>query len=405
MITKKHLTKPMTRRQFIQGGVAVASGLFLEACTNSPPAVTPPPTEVAQFPPTNTPLPEPTSTNTPLPQPTATNTATSPSAKTNIATGEPTPTTEPTATATNTPLPDPEQLLVVEMAKPPPYFWSHLIPANVNKPSTLSMARNVFAGIGRHLVGFPRNGLPLREMSDVQKGRAVDLLQASLSVMGFEKALNIISLQKDLGNDPELYFITIFGIPDGPEPWGWRWEGHHLSRQFTIVGNRIATTPFFLGSWPTTTEAGLRAMAQEEDAALELINSFPGTERGAVIFQDRPLTSHVTQNVAQVGPLDPVGILYTDMTGSQQQLISDIIRAYIGTLPDHIAASNLARINATGLEQIRFGWAGSLERQRPQYYRVQGPTFLLEYDNTRNGGTHIHSVWRDFERDFGYHLL
>jgi hypothetical protein len=69
------------------------------------------------------------------------------------------------------------------------------------------------------------------------------------------------------------------------------------------------------------------------------------------------------------------------------------------------ASANLTRIDEAGPEQIRFGWAGSLERQRPQYYRLQGPTFLLEYDNTRGGGTHIHSVWRDFERDFGYHLL
>ena len=57
------------------------------------------------------------------------------------------------------------------------------------------------------------------------------------------------------------------------------------------------------------------------------------------------------------------------------------------------------------MEQVRFGWAGSLDYSQPQYYRIQGPTFLLEFDNSRNGGTHIHSVWRDFERDFGYHLV
>ena len=93
------------------------------------------------------------------------------------------------------------------------------------------------------------------------------------------------------------------------------------------------------------------------------------------------------------------------MSGTQQQLVTDIMQAYIGTLPDHIATATTDRIAAAGLDQIRFGWAGSLERERPQYYRLQGPTFLLEYDNTRNGGTHIHRVWRDFERDFGYHLL
>jgi hypothetical protein len=146
-------------------------------------------------------------------------------------------------------------------------------------------------------------------------------------------------------------------------------------------------------------------MAIEEDASLELINSFAGSEREAVIFQDRPLTNHVTQNAARVDPLEPVGILYADMTATQQQLVSEIIYAYLGTLPDHMTASSLARVSEAGPEHIRFGWAGSLDRQRPQYYRIQGPTFLLEYDNTRNRATHIHSVWRDFEHDFGYHLL
>ena len=163
--------------------------------------------------------------------------------------------------------------------------------------------------------------------------------------------------------------------------------------------------PFFLGSWPTTTEAGLRAMAAEEDAALELVNSFTGSDRDLVIFQDRPITRHVTQNAAQVSPLEPVGISYTAMTGSQQQLVTEITRAYLGTLPDPLASPTVDRINNAGLDAIHFGWAGSVERQRPQYYRLQGPTFLLEYDNTRNGGIHIHSVWRDFEQDFGYHLL
>jgi hypothetical protein len=253
--------------------------------------------------------------------------------------------------------------------------------------------------------GFPRNGLAVREMNGDQKGLAYDLLQAGVSSMGFEKAINIISLQNDLGNDPELYFVTVFGTPGGSEPWGWRWEGHHLSRQFTVVNDQIAMLPFFLGSWPTTTQAGLRAMVVEEDAALELINSFSGEAREAAIFQDRTLTGHVTQNAARVDPLEAVGISYGDLDVTQQSLIDAIIQAYLGTMPESVSTPTLTRLNDAGREQIRFGWAGSLDRQRPQYYRLQGPTFLLEYDNSRNGGTHIHSVWRDFEQDFGYHLL
>jgi hypothetical protein len=242
-------------------------------------------------------------------------------------------------------------------------------------------------------------------MSETQKAAALALLQVSLSNMGFEKALNIMSLQRDLGNDPKLYYVTVFGAPGSGQPWGWRWEGHHLSRQFTIVGEQVAMTPFFLGSWPTTTEAGLRAMEREEDAALELVNSLVSAGRESVIFQTNTLTNHVTQNAAQVAPLEPVGLLYAEMTETQQQLVNEIIQTYVGTLPQPVAGPALARLNSAGLEQLRFAWAGSLEHHRPQYYRLQGQTFLLEFDNSRNGGTHIHSVWRDFERDFGYHLL
>ena len=253
--------------------------------------------------------------------------------------------------------------------------------------------------------GFPRNGLPLREMAEEQKLRALDLLRASLSEVGLQKALNIMSLQRDLGNDPELYYVTIFGTPGGSEPWGWRWEGHHLSHHFTIVGGALATTPFFVGAWPTDTEAGLRTMPREEDAGLELVNSLSDSALGTTLFSEQTLRQHVTQNAARVTPLDPIGLLYGDMDDRQQKLVEEIIHIYLNTNPNSIATPSIARVNETGFEQIRFAWAGSMEHRNPQYYRLQGPTFLLEFDNSRSGGTHIHSVWRDFERDFGFHLL
>lgn len=252
---------------------------------------------------------------------------------------------------------------------------------------------------------FPRNGLPLRDMSEEQKLRAHELLQASLSEGGLEKALNIMSLQRELGSDPELYYVTIFGTPNAAEPWGWRWEGHHLSHHFTIVDDTLATMPFFLGAWPTNTEAGVRAMPRAEDAGLELVNSFGGAALDNVLMNTSTLRQHVTQNAARVNPLDPIGRLYGDMNDRQQSLVVEIIQTYLNTQSEHVATSRLANINEMGLEQIRFAWAGSMEYSNPQYYRLQGPTFLLEFDNSRNGGTHIHSVWRDFERDFGYHLL
>jgi hypothetical protein len=164
-------------------------------------------------------------------------------------------------------------------------------------------------------------------------------------------------------------------------------------------------TPFFLGSWPTVTNAGLRALGREEDAARELVRSLEDTKREMAIFQSRTLTSHVTQNLPYVSPLDPVGIPAGDLNDAQRALVIEIIEAYLGVLPASVATPMYDRLRGAGIENARFGWAGSVEPRRPHYYRLEGPTFLLEFDNSRNGGTHIHSVWRDFAEDFGQHMV
>ncbi|MBX3064626.1 MAG: DUF3500 domain-containing protein [Anaerolineae bacterium] len=253
--------------------------------------------------------------------------------------------------------------------------------------------------------GFPRNGLPLREMDDAQKALAFALLSSSLSEYGYQKSLDIMSLQNDLGNDPQLYFVTVFGTVGDPAGWGWRWEGHHLSRHYTIVGEKIEVTPFFHGSWPTTSDAGLRAMPREEDAALELVNSLPDDLRNKAIFQGNTLTNHITSNNPRVTPLGQVGVPYGELNADQQKLVVEIMQAYLNVLPEALAETHYQRVIDGGLEQVLFAWAGSLEHRRPQYYRLQGANFVMEFDNSRNRGTHIHSVWREFDNDFGYNLL
>jgi hypothetical protein len=247
---------------------------------------------------------------------------------------------------------------------------------------------------------FPRNGLPLREMDVAQRDAAFALLQTSQSAYGLQKSLDIISLQNDLGNDPELYYVTVFGTP-GIEPWGWRWEGHHLSRRFNVINGKLSVTPFFLGAWPTVNNAGLKAMEREEWAARELVTSMDDNQRLSAIFQRDTLGRHVTQNEAYVTPLESIGIPVSSLNQNQQALVTEIIHKYLDTLPDLVAAPHLERLTAAGMENITFAWAGPLEAQRPHYYRLQGPTFLMEHDNSRNRGTHIHSVWRDFAEDFG----
>ena len=251
----------------------------------------------------------------------------------------------------------------------------------------------------------PRNGLPLREMTEEQRDAARGLLATSLSEQGYRTALDIMALQEDLGQDPTLYYVTVFGEPGADGPWGWRIEGHHLSRHFTIVGEDVVAVPFFHGAWPTTTDDGQRAMDREENAAREIVLAVEGDARAALIFQSESLTDHVTQNEVTVSPLDPVGVPLSELDDRQRALIDEIVDAYLNSLPAASATTRRERSLDVDPAEIRFGWAGSLEPGEPHYYRLQGPAFLLEFDNSRNSGTHIHSVWRDYEQDFARHLL
>jgi hypothetical protein len=266
----------------------------------------------------------------------------------------------------------------------------------------------------------PRNGLPLGELDEAQRRLALALLRASTSHSGYRKSLDIMALQGVLQQmatgvddpfDPDLYYVSVFGTP-GSRAWGWRLEGHHLSRHFTVVGGAVVPEPFFLGAWPTRAGSaytrvarGYRTMPREEDAAREIVLLTSGTLRRRAVFSAESLTDHVTQYDVRVRPLAAEGVLARDLPSAGQARVLEIVRTYLGNHPASLAQDRLTRLRRAGLRRIRFGWAGNTSPGQPHYYRLQGPTFLLEFDNSRNGGTHIHSVWRDFERDFGRHLL
>jgi hypothetical protein len=268
--------------------------------------------------------------------------------------------------------------------------------------------------------GFPRNGLPLRDVSARQRRLALALLRASSSATGYRKALGIMALQGVLERmdtgfaapfDADLYYVSVFGTP-GDRVWGWRLEGHHLSRNFTVVGNTVVAEPFFLGAWPTragsayrSVARGYRTMPREEDAARELVLSLDRDLRRRVVFSSESLTDHLTQNAVRVTPLERVGVATGDLPSAAQRRVGEIVRTYLAAYPPVMARKALRRVERAGIARTRFGWAGSTRPGVPHYYRLQGPTFVLEFDNSRNGGTHIHSVWRDFERDFGRHML
>ena len=274
---------------------------------------------------------------------------------------------------------------------------------------------------------FSRKGLLLRDMNETQRQRAHDLLKTGLSQRGYMTATAIMELESTLGDierqarqagrgaesmerDPSKYFVSVFGTPSTKDNWGWRVEGHHVSLQFTVVkGTVVASSPTFFGSNPAEVQVGpkkgLRILGDQEDAARALVMALNPSQRSKAIIQNVALNDIVTTNKVEIQPLSPVGLVASDMTPAQRDMLMKVVNVYISKMADDLAADRTAKLQKAGTEKIAFAWAGETERGKKHYYRIQGPTFLIEHDNSQNDGNHIHSVWRDFNGDFGRDLL
>jgi len=266
---------------------------------------------------------------------------------------------------------------------------------------------------------FPRNGLTLKAMTDAQRVRAHDLLSTGLSQRGYLTATAIMDLETVLRalepngrlvRDPETYLFSVFGTPSSDGAWGWRFEGHHMSMHFTVVdGKAVAASPYFFGSNPaqvrTGPKAGLRVLREREDAARALVTALDASQRAAAILEDVAPDDILTGAEVDIDPLSPVGVQASALNTTQRELLMEVVGAYTSIMASDIAAERTASIRDAGLENITFAWAGPTERGEQHYYRMQGPTFLIEYDNFQGDGNHVHSVWRDFNGDFGRDLL
>jgi hypothetical protein len=205
-------------------------------------------------------------------------------------------------------------------------------------------------------------------------------------------------------------FFSVFGTPSPKQPWGWRVEGHHISLHFTVVnGTLVASSPTFFGSNPAEVregpKKGLRILGAEEDAARALLESLDDGQRQQAIVNATAPNDMLTMANVDIKPLEPIGISAGALKPNQRDLLLKLVDVYTGYMAADLAAERNARLKKAGIEKIGFAWAGGVEKGRKHYYRVQGPTFLIEYDNTQNDGNHIHSVWRDFNGDFGRDLL
>ncbi len=274
---------------------------------------------------------------------------------------------------------------------------------------------------------FAREGLTIGAMSEPQREAARNLIKAGLSQQGYMTATGIMQLEdvlRDIENagggdagrgrrmerNPQKYFVWVFGTPGDRGAWSWRVEGHHVSLNFTIVnGTMVSSTPQFFGSNPAEVrqgpKAGLRILGVEEDTGRALLQSLDAAQRAQAIMDVTAPGDIVTGNAMKIDPLAPAGIRGSGLRPAQRDLLMKIVHAYADAMAPDIEADRLAAIEKAGVGQIAFAWAGGAARGEKHYYRLQGPTFLVEFDNTQDDGNHIHSVWRDFNGDFGRDLL
>jgi hypothetical protein len=269
---------------------------------------------------------------------------------------------------------------------------------------------------------FPRKGLMIKDMNETQRRLAHDLLRTGLSARGYNKITSIIELEDILkaietggkmARNKEEYLFSVFGTPGTKGAWGWRVEGHHISLRFTIadgaVSRNLSSTPMFLGANPAEVrdgdKKGLRVLGDEEDAARALVMALSADQQKQAIINAVAPTDILTMNKNDIAPLPDQGVTFASLQPAQQALLRRLIEVYTSTMEADVAAERLAKITAAGMDKVRFAWAGETEKGKKHYYSIQGPTFLVEYDNTQNNGNHIHSVWRDFNGDFGRDLL
>ncbi len=271
-----------------------------------------------------------------------------------------------------------------------------------------------------HFIPKDRKGIPLRQLAPAQRPLAHALLASGLSQRGYLKATTIMSLEQILQDmegpdrrfprDPELYHVSVFGEPSPDGTWGWRVEGHHLSVNFTVAAGKVASaTPSFLGTNPAEVRqgprAGLKTLAAEEDLARKLLSSFNADQKKRAIIEAKAPDDILTGADRKAAFDAFSGLPVAEMTADQAALLMELVREYVGRVRHEVATADLARIDAAGRDRIHFAWAGSEAVGQAHYYRIHGPTFVLEYDNTQNGANHVHAVWRDFANDFGLDVL
>jgi len=272
-----------------------------------------------------------------------------------------------------------------------------------------------------HFVPRSRNGVALRDLNEEQRKEVFELLKISLGDHGYQKATSIVNHENTLRvvegrdandhyRDPLNYYVTVFGKPDIPDVWAWRFEGHHVALNFTTVNNQLEScTPSFFGSNPGIVrdgpERGKQILIEECNRGFELVNALTAEQLTKAMIAEEALSDIVSFNSRKAELPSPVGLSFREMTGTQQKMLTTLLNVYVNNYELGFSKKLMAKIQKAGIENLSFAWAGSKKEGSGYYYRIQGPMLLIELDNTQNNANHVHSVVRDLTNDFGDDIL
>jgi hypothetical protein len=265
---------------------------------------------------------------------------------------------------------------------------------------------------------WTKPGIPLEKLTSAQRLAVLDLLSVALSPDGMRKAEKIMVLQdvlRDLGDGPrdrnrDRFSIAFFGTPGAGRLWGWRFEGHHLSLSFTLLGDRVVSvTPSSFSSNPNVVDSGkhrgLVALDGEVALARSLYADLDAKNRARALINDRAFGNILTTAGRETRIGTRQGVPLSELSQSQRGLFMRLVETYaVDHLAMDLAAIQRKRIRDGDLMAAHFAWAGSDRDGETMYYRLHGKTFLIEFASLPNQPLHLHTVRHDLEWNLGAHV-
>jgi Protein of unknown function (DUF3500) len=284
---------------------------------------------------------------------------------------------------------------------------------------------------------YQRNGLRMGDLSATQREAALALVAAALSRSGYQKVTDIMNGDEVLRNQgggrtggrpgapgaagaaggrggrgggiqfgSDEYYISFVGAPSATNPWMLQFGGHHLAINVTMVGSDNVMTPSLPATQPARYVLNgqtIRPLGNENDKGFALINALDENQRKQAI-----LTYQIRDLVLGPGNdgkvIQPEGMLASAMNANQQAMLLDIVHEWVGILNDEGAAAKMAEVKSN-LAKTYFAWSGSTTNGELAYYRIQGPTLVIEYAPQQGDLDHIHTIYRDPTNDYGARLV